>query len=53
MSADGNWNLLLKTPMGDRKATLSLKAAGDTLTGKQGGDQGSGVCAPLAALEIS
>ena len=41
MSADGNWNLLLKTPMGDRKATLSLKASGDTLTGKQGGDQGS------------
>ena len=41
MSADGNWNLLLKTPMGDRKATLSLKSAGDTLTGKQGGDQGS------------
>ena len=41
MSADGNWNILLKTPMGDRKATLSLKAAGDTLTGKQGGDQGS------------
>ena len=34
MSADGNWNILLKTPMGDRKATLSLKASGDTLTGK-------------------
>jgi hypothetical protein len=41
MSADGNWNLLLKTPMGDRKATLSLTSSGDTLTGKQGGDQGS------------
>jgi hypothetical protein len=41
MSADGNWNLVMNTPMGDRKATLSLTSAGDTLTGKQGGDQGS------------
>jgi len=41
MSADGNWNLLLKTPMGDRKGTLNLTTSGDTLTGKQGGDQGT------------
>jgi hypothetical protein len=41
MSADGNWNLLMKTPMGDRKATLNLTSSGGTLTGKQGGDQGS------------
>ena len=41
MSADGNWNLLLRTPLGDRKATMSLKASGDTLTGRQGNEQGS------------
>jgi hypothetical protein len=41
MSADGNWNILLKTPMGDRKAMLSLKDAGGTLTGQFSGDQGS------------
>jgi hypothetical protein len=41
MSADGSWNMLLKTPMGDRKATMSLKASGDTLTGRQGSELGS------------
>ena len=41
MSVDGSWNLVMKTPMGDRKASLTLKAAGDNLTGKQGGDQGT------------
>jgi hypothetical protein len=41
MSADGNWKILMKTPMGDRTASLALKATGDTLTGKQSGEQGS------------
>ena len=41
MSADGNWNVVLKTPMGDRKISVSLQSAGDTLTGKSSGDQGS------------
>ena len=35
MAADGNWNLVMNTPMGDRKSTLSLKSAGGTLTGTQ------------------
>lgn len=35
MAVDGNWNITMSTPMGDRDATLSLKAAGDTLTGIQ------------------
>ena len=41
MSVDGNWNMTLNTPMGERKATLTLKSAGGTLTGTQAGDQGS------------
>ena len=38
MAVDGNWNLTMTTPMGERQATLSLKAAGATLTGTQGAD---------------
>src|SRR5438046_1586017 len=33
MAVDGDWNIVMTTPMGDRKATLSLKSAGGTLTG--------------------
>ena len=36
MAVDGNWNLTMTTPMGERKAMLSLKSAGGTLTGKLG-----------------
>jgi hypothetical protein len=35
MSVDGNWTITMSTPMGDRHATLTLKSAGDTLTGTQ------------------
>ncbi len=35
MAADGNWNITMSTPMGERNSTLALKAAGDTLTGTQ------------------
>jgi hypothetical protein len=35
MAVDGNWNLTMTTPMGERQATLSLKQAGGTLTGTQ------------------
>ncbi|MBR0844047.1 hypothetical protein JQ607_27940 [Bradyrhizobium liaoningense] len=35
MAVDGNWNLTMTTPMGERQTTLSLKAAGGTLTGTQ------------------
>ncbi len=31
MSADGNWNLVVSTPMGDRQATLSVKTDGNAL----------------------
>jgi hypothetical protein len=35
MAADGNWNLVISTPMGERRATLSVKADGSTLKGSQ------------------
>ena len=38
MTADGNWNLVESTPMGERRATLSLKADGGALTGSQMAD---------------
>ena len=41
MAVDGNWNITMSTPMGDRNATLSLKSAGGTLTGTQGADGNS------------
>jgi hypothetical protein len=41
MAVDGNWNITMSTPMGDRNATLSLKSAGDALTGTQGADGNS------------
>jgi hypothetical protein len=41
MAADGTWNLVMTTPMGERNATLSLKSSGATLTGTQGADGNS------------
>ena len=41
MAVDGNWNLVMSTPMGERKATLSVKSAGGALTGTQGADGNS------------
>src|ERR1700739_1366192 len=41
MAVDGNWDLVMTTPMGERNATLSLKSAGSTLTGTQGADGNS------------
>jgi hypothetical protein len=38
VTADGNWNLVVETPMGERRATLSLKADGGMLTGSQMAD---------------
>lgn len=38
MAVDGDWNLTMTTPMGERQATLSLKQAGGALTGTQGAD---------------
>ena len=41
MAVDGNWNLTMTTPMGERNATLSVKSAGGTLTGTQGAEGNS------------
>jgi hypothetical protein len=38
MAVDGNWNLTMTTPMGERSATLNLKTEGGTLTGTQGAE---------------
>ena len=42
MAVDGNWNITMSTPMGDRQTTLSLKSAAGALTGTQGADGNSG-----------
>ena len=41
MSIDGNWEVSISTPMGEQKATVSLAAAGDKLSGKIDGAMGS------------
>lgn len=33
MAYNGTWNLVMKTPMGDREAELTLAQDGDALTG--------------------
>lgn len=35
MAVDGNWNITLSTPMGERQGSLSLKSSGGTLSGTQ------------------
>jgi hypothetical protein len=35
MAVDGNWNLVMSTPMGDRNTTLTLKNSGGALAGTQ------------------
>ena len=42
MAVDGNWNLTMTTPMGERQATLTLKSSGGTLTGTQGAEGNTG-----------
>ena len=42
MAVDGNWNITMTTPMGERNAALTLKSAGGTLTGTQCADGKSG-----------
>lgn len=41
MTADGNWNLVISTPMGERQATLSIKAEGTALKGSQAAEGNS------------
>ncbi len=38
MAVDGNWNLVMSTPMGERNATLSVTSSGGALTGTQGAE---------------
>ena len=42
MAVDGNWNLVMTTPMGERNATLSLTSSDGTLTGTQGAEGNTG-----------
>ena len=42
MAVDGNWNIVMSTPMGDRNTTLSLTNTGGTLTGTQGAEGNTG-----------
>jgi hypothetical protein len=41
MTADGNWNLVVSTPMGERHGSLSLKTEGTTVKGSQMADGNS------------
>ena len=41
MTADGNWNLVVSTPMGERHGSLSLKTEGTTVKGRQMADGNS------------
>ena len=41
MSAAGNWTLALQTPIGERKATLTLTAAGALLSGRMTAEDGN------------
>jgi hypothetical protein len=41
MTADGNWSVVVVTPLGDRRGNLSLKTEGTTLKGRQMTDDGS------------
>jgi len=41
MPADGNWSLIVTTPMGERRATLSVKTDGNALKGSQSADGNS------------
>jgi hypothetical protein len=41
MTADGNWNLVVSTPMGERPGSLSLKTEGTTVKGSQMADGNS------------
>ena len=38
---DGNWDVVVKSPLGDQKLTLSVKSDGDSFTGTGSGAMGS------------
>jgi len=41
MSADGNWSLVMATPLGERQSSLSVKMEGGALVGSQTADGNS------------
>lgn len=41
MAVDGTYDTVVKSPMGDQQATLTVKSDGDTWTGTQAGAMGS------------
>ncbi len=43
MSAAGTWKLAMQTPIGERTVTLTLQAAGASLTGKLSAEDGNAV----------
>jgi hypothetical protein len=40
-AVDGNWDVVVRTPLGDQKATLTVRSAGATFTGSLSGALGS------------
>ena len=40
-TVDGTWDTLVKSPMGDQKATLTIVTSGDTFTGTYSGAMGT------------
>lgn len=38
---DGSWDTLVKSPMGDQKATLTIQSQGDSFTGQYSGAMGT------------
>lgn len=40
-TVDGIWSVVIKSPMGDQKANLTVKSDGDTFTGNLTGGMGS------------
>jgi hypothetical protein len=41
MAVDGNWNITMTTPLGERKTVLTVKNSGGTLNGTQEADGNS------------
>ncbi|WP_010185716.1 hypothetical protein [Sphingomonas sp. PAMC 26605] len=40
-AVDGTWDTVVKSPLGDQKATLTVKTDGNSWTGSQNGAMGS------------
>ena len=42
MAVDGKWEIVINSPLGAQKAALDIATSGNTLTGTQTAQQGSG-----------